>query len=324
MNKFEFEITEEQDLIRLDKYLSGKLVDISRSKLKELIIQGNVSVNGVVVKDPSFKLKLNCIISVQFEFIRDNSLVPKNIPLNIVYEDDDLIVLNKQAGLTVHPGAGNHNDTLVNALVHHCAGNLSNIAGEARPGIVHRLDRDTSGLMVVAKNNFAHSKLSEDLANREIKRKYVALIYKTIIPKLGKISTGYAKSKNDPTRMVVTRSKENLAITNYRIIDSFFQDSFSLIEFVLETGRTHQIRFHMEHMGTKIFGDKVYGKSFNFNTVGIPKTIHDEIKKIDRQLLHSYKLEFEHPRTGEWLSFEAEYPEEISKILDISSDELFD
>jgi 23S rRNA pseudouridine1911/1915/1917 synthase len=270
MPKYTFNTDMDFKPMRLDKYLADSIGDLSRSKIKELLIAGNVTVNSTVVNDPSAKVMPESLIQIKFELVTQTSITPKAIPLDIVYEDDDLLVLNKQPSLTVHPGAATHDDTLVNALVHHCGDKLSNVAGEARPGIVHRLDRDTSGLMVVAKNNFAHSKLSNNLAKRLISRKYIALIYKTLSPKLGKITTGYGKSKRDPTRMVANFSKDKLAITNYRVLKEFYNETLSLVEFILETGRTHQIRFHLEHMGTRLIGEKVYSKSINFNFSDVP------------------------------------------------------
>jgi len=208
MPKFNFKTDEFFEPMRLDKYLAGEVADLSRSKIKELILSENVLVNSKVMTDPSFKLLPNTDLEMEYEYVRSNTITPKEIPLDIVYEDDDLIVLNKQPGLTVHPGAGNHDDTLVNALVAHCGGELSNIGGEARPGIVHRLDRDTSGLMLVAKNNYAHHKLSKALEERLISRKYLALIYNTLSPRIGKITTGDGKSKRDHTKMVPTFDTE--------------------------------------------------------------------------------------------------------------------
>lgn len=314
MQNFLFEIDENLNKKRLDKALSMLIEDLSRSKIKELILQGNVSVDGAIIIDPSYKLKLGSKAEIGYKIETENTLTPKNIPLDIIYEDEDIIIINKQPGLTVHPGAGNHNDTLVNALVHYCGHELSNIGGEARPGIVHRLDRDTSGLMVVAKNNFAHQKLSEAIANRDVKRKYKALIFKVLSPLIGKISTGYSKSKNDNTRMIATRGEEKLAITNYKTLKTFYSDAFSLVEFSLETGRTHQIRFHTEYLGTKIIGDKIYGRSLNFNLSEVPEGIRGKIKKVDRQLLHSYYLEFLHPKSGELMKFEIDCPKDFEKI----------
>lgn len=320
MPKFSFEIDDDFNSTRLDKYLAGQIADLSRSKIKELILIGAVEVNGKSSSDPSIKVSSGMKVDVQYEINTESSIKPKNIPLDIVYEDEDLLVLNKQPGLTVHPGAGNYDDTLVNALVYHVGDQLSNIAGEARPGIVHRLDRDTSGLMVVAKNNYAHNKLSDALANRLIQRKYMALIYGALDPKMGKIVTGYGKSKRDPTRMAATFSKEKLAVSNYKTIEHFFEGRLSLVEFSLETGRTHQIRFHLEHMGTRLIGEKVYGKSLNFNLSNVPKVVIDELKKVDRQLLHSCYLSFVHPRTGDEMSFEAAYPKDLQMLVDLIQD----
>jgi len=315
MPKFNFKTDEEFQPTRLDKYLAGMISELSRSKIKELILTNCVQVNSKIITDPAYKLLPHSDLEMEYEYTHTNTLAPKNIPLDIVYEDDDLIVINKQSGLTVHPGAGNYNDTLVNALAFYCGDNLSNVGGEARPGIVHRLDRDTSGLMIVAKNNYAHHRLSKALADRLISRKYAAFIYKSLSPGVGKITTGYRKSNRDHTKMVATFAKDKLAITNYKTLEEFYDGSLSLVEFALETGRTHQIRFHLEHMKSKLIGDKVYGKSLNFNLSKVPVEVLEGIAKVDRQLLHSYNLEFSHPRTKELMKFKVGYPKEIMELL---------
>lgn len=315
MPEFNFTVSEMHDKMRLDKFLSINIPDVSRSKLQQLVENSAVKVNSKVVNNCSYKVEDGDEVEINVEIVTTTSIIPKKMDLKVVFEDKDLIVIDKPIGLTVHPGAGNHNDTLVNALVHHCKGSLSKIGGEARPGIVHRLDRDTSGLMVIAKNDKAHAALSEALKEREIKRTYNAVIYGSLHPQIGTIKTGYGRSKRDRTKMAVMRETERQAITHYKVLKTFANAAFSLVEFSLETGRTHQIRVHMEHKKTPIVGDKTYGKMLNHNLNAYEKAIVEKIKRFPRQALHAVSLSFIHPRTGKQISLNSPLPEDIVELI---------
>lgn len=300
---------------RLDKYLAQNITTLSRSKLKQIIEAGNVTINGKTVTDSSYQVKLADQLEITIVVNNNSSLEAKEIPLDIIFEDEDIIIINKQSGLTVHPGAGNHNDTLVNGLIHHCKGELSSIGDHTRPGIVHRLDKDTSGVMVVAKNNYAHMSLAEQLQERSMKRTYTAFVYGAISPTIGTIKTYYGRSKRDRTKMAVKRFGDKIAITHYRSIRSFAQDAITEMEFALETGRTHQIRVHMAHKRAPIIGDIVYGNGFNPNLKDLPLEVKKYVRSFPRQALHAKSLELTHPTTGEQMRFEAPIPEDMKELI---------
>lgn len=314
-----FIVSEEEHKFRLDKFLSSKISEISRSKIQQVIDSGEVQINGKVIKQASSKVEINDEVSIHFEIVTETKITPKKLDLKIVFEDKDLIIIDKPIGLTVHPGAGNHNDTLVNALVYHCKDSLSKIGGDARPGIVHRLDRDTSGLMVIAKSDVIHAQLSEALKEREIKRTYQALIYGTLHPSIGSIKTGYGRSKRDRTKMTILRDALKEAITHYKVIKTFGDNTLSLVEFQLETGRTHQIRVHMEFKKTPVVGDQTYGRGRNYNLSNYSPEQVKQIKSFSRQALHAVGLTFTHPRTGEVLSFKSDFPDDIQKLISVIS-----
>jgi len=299
--------------IRLDKALA-ELASISRTKAASEIKAGNIQVNNIVHTDVRYKMQQNDEIFLHLEPIVEIDIKATDIPIDIVYEDDDLIVINKQAGLTVHPGAGNHQDTLVNALVHLYGKSLSAIGGEDRPGIVHRLDKDTSGLMVVAKNDITHKKLSEDIAERNVKRIYKALVWGNLNPESGTVTTNIGRSTKDRTRMtVVDYPNGKTATTHYDTIQSF--GYISMVECRLETGRTHQIRIHMSHIGHSVVGDQTYGnnaRKINQHYTDLKK---ETLTKFRRQALHSSRLEFEHPITGELMIFESPLPDDIQTLI---------
>ncbi len=299
---------------RLDKIIASRATDISRSRIQKLIENNLVKVNGKILTDRSYQVKAGDKISITLELFIQSNIKPKDIQLDIVYEDEDLIVINKQAGLTVHPGAGNHEDTLVNALVHHTKGKL---AGQAdRPGIVHRLDKDTSGLMLVAKSDLAHSHLSQAIASREVTRIYVALIYGKLIPAIGTINTAYGRSKVDRKKMTVKHKGDKMAVTHYRVLE-VYRDSISLVECKLETGRTHQIRVHMDHKKTPIVGDQTYGRSKNHNLSGFSASEQEAIRGFARQALHAQKIGFVHPRSLKEMWFETDLPEDMNSLINI-------
>jgi 23S rRNA pseudouridine1911/1915/1917 synthase len=298
---------------RLDLCISKELTNLSRSKIQKLIKNKSVKVDGKIVTDRSFQVKGGNEIEVDcYQDESNSNLTKKHIPLDVVYEDDHLLVINKPVGLTVHPGAGNKDNTLVNALLYRYGNKLP---GDAlRPGIVHRLDKDTSGLMVVAKTDIALQKLSEDLAMREIKRVYQALIYGRLMPAIGTIKTPYGRSKVDAKKMVVKFKSDREAITHYKTI-KLLKGNLSLVEFQLETGRTHQIRVHMDYKKTPIVGDQLYGKSRNHNLTDLSEEVKVAIRKFPRQALHAKKLSFTHPITEEVMEFEVEIPEDIAELI---------
>lgn len=314
MKKFQHIVTSEESKIRLDKLLADKLTEISRSKIKQLIDSCLVKVNSKNV-NASYKVSENDSIEVEYEVPTHHHIKPKELTLNVAFEDKDIIVINKPCGLTVHPGAGNHNDTLVNALVFHFKDKLSKLAGDVRPGVVHRLDRETSGLMVIAKNDKVHAALSEALKEREIKRTYNAVIYGSLHPAIGTIKTGFGRSKRDRTKMAIMRDSEKQAITHYKVLKTFGNGALSLVEFKLETGRTHQIRVHMEHKKTPIVGDQTYGKTLNHNLGHYDVETIRKIRKFPRQALHAVGLEFEHPRTGKLISLNSPLPKDIEELI---------
>lgn len=293
-------INEEYQNKRLDKSLADILL-LSREKIQSLISENKILVNSKPAK-PSYKLELNDEIEVIDLSIKDNStlIAEKDIDLDIVYEDDDILIINKPKGLVVHPGNGNYTGTIANALKGRYE-ELSNLNGDIRPGIVHRIDKDTSGLLVVAKNNFAHEYLSSLLKDHNIKRTYIALVKGEIKENKGKIIAPIGRDKNIPTKMSVDLIKGKEAITHFEVINRY--KGYTLIKCNLETGRTHQIRVHLDYIGYPIVGDNRYGKN-NLDLYN------------EGQLLHAYKLSFPHPRTKKEVSFEAPLPKYFLDVLD--------
>ncbi|SCG83520.1 ribosomal large subunit pseudouridine synthase D [Proteiniborus sp. DW1] len=294
---------DEDDNERLDLYLAHELDDISRSYIQKLIKEGLVKVNNKVVKARYIVLEGDHI-QVYLPEPKELEIEPENIPIDIVYEDKDIAIVNKPQGMVVHPAPGNYNGTLVNALLYHL-GNLSSINGIIRPGIVHRIDKDTSGLLMVAKNNFAHEELSKQLKAHTINRIYNALVDGNIKEDMGTIDAPIGRHPIDRKKMTVTDVNSREAVTHFRVLERFGQ--YTLIEAKLETGRTHQIRVHMSFINHAVTGDPVYGgKNQRFNTNG--------------QLLHAKTLGFIHPRTGEYLEFDSSLPEHFTKILNMLRD----
>lgn len=279
--------------IRLDSYLASKL-DISRSKIQKLIKDEKIFVNGKSVS-ASYKVMRNDVVEVNDSLDFTIDIIGEDIPLDIVYENDDLLVINKPSGMVVHPAPGNYTGTLVNALV----GKFSLSNDELRPGIVHRLDKDTSGLMLVAKNDWAHEKLSEMIKNRDVKRTYLALVEGVINHETGTIDAPIGRSLDNREKMMVTEINSKDSITHFKVLKRF--SKYTLIECQLETGRTHQIRVHMAYIGHPVVNDPVYGKRVNNNDFG--------------QLLHSKKISFNNPRDGESLTFEVDAPQEFYDIM---------
>ena len=304
--------------IRLDKYLASNLNDFTRSQIKKIILSKNIKINKKFINSPSEKVNNDDLIEVSFPDKTNYDLKPKKLNLDIVHEDSDLIIINKKSGLVVHPGAGNRNETLVNGLIYLYKNNLSNINGDFRPGIVHRIDKDTSGLIVIAKNNKTHNSLSKQFSDHTIKRKYLALVWGVIRPLNGKITTLISRSKKNRQLMTVSDRLGKKAITNYKTIKTFSSNEIprmSLIECILETGRTHQIRVHLAYKGHPLIGDKKYGKkkqrfkkiNFRFEKI---------LSSFDRQALHAKSLGFYHPVKKKFLNFESKLPSDFKKILD--------
>ncbi len=303
---------------RIDIFLSEKLKDVTRSNLKKLINLKKVTINDMFVEAQSKKVNENDVIKITFVDETNNKILPSNKPLNIVYEDKDLIIINKPQGMVVHPGAGNKNDTLVNILVGNYKKRLSNLSGSTRPGIVHRIDKDTSGLLVVAKNNFTHSGLGKQFSDHSIKRKYTALVWGVLRPLKGTIETFITRSKKNRQLMTTDDFRGKKAITNYSVVKVFNKKDIpkiSLIEFELETGRTHQIRVHMIYKGTSLLGDQKYRKR-NMKFKKIDKTFEEILKSFNGQVLHASTLGFIHPRNLKKIEFKTKLPQKFKKLVD--------
>ena len=302
---------------RIDKFLQSQINELSRTRLQALIRDGQVKINNIIINSTSKKIKEKDQIKVNFPPPKKTIIKPNKIPLDILYDDDDIIVINKSSGVVVHPGAGNYNNTIVNGLLFKYKNNLSSIGGKLRPGIVHRIDKDTSGAIVVAKNDNAHINLSKQFSNHSIKRIYEALIWGSLKPQNGKISEKISRSVKNRQLMAVRKKKGKIAITNYKTI-KIFQNlnlpKISLIECQLETGRTHQIRVHMNFKGNPILGDKSYGKSKK-KFKRIDPNIEKKINSFDRQALHAKSLGFIHPRTEKEIFFEAKRPEDFATLI---------
>ena len=268
---------------RLDKFVAENLTNISRSKIKSLIEKGLITVNKFK-KDPDYKLELNDKISINQKSEESSKLLGEDIKLNIVYEDEDILIINKPAGLVVHPGAGNKSGTLVNALIHYCGNSLSTIGDSSRPGIVHRIDKDTSGLLVIAKNDAAHLNLAKQFEEHTINRKYIALCWGKLKPTAGKLVSLISRSNKNRIKMMSSKIKGKEAITNYKTIETYFDkkgDTYaSLVECKLETGRTHQIRVHLTEKGNSIIGDKVYGRTPMLKYRNLNPSVQELIKAL--------------------------------------------
>nr|WP_315100548.1 RluA family pseudouridine synthase [uncultured Catonella sp.] len=294
-------VTDENE--RIDKYLSLNLPEYSRSYLKGLIDEGKVLVSGKTVKS-SFKVFNGAAITVNIPPVKEVEIVPENIYLDILYEDDDVILINKPKGMVVHPAVGHVTGTLVNALMYHCKDNLSGINGELRPGIVHRIDMDTTGVIIACKNDISHRIIAEQLKKHSIKRRYQAIVYGTFKVKEGTVEGAIGRSKTDRKKMAIVPDGKP-AITHYRLIKNYTSsngNNFAHIECELETGRTHQIRVHLASIGHPLLGDEVYGAAKN-------------PFKLQGQTLHAEMFGFIHPKTGRYMEFHAPLPEYFKKLL---------
>ena len=318
-NTIKFSVDLKNSGKRLDIFLAKNINQFTRSFLKKLIEKKQVKINGKALSSPSTKVKNNDQVIVKFTEINETKVVPKKIELIVVYEDKDILVINKPKGMVVHPGAGNNENTLVNALLFKYRKNLSDINGLLRPGIVHRIDKETSGLLVVAKNNLAHVNLAKQFSDHTIKRKYLCLSWGIIRPLNGKINTLISRDKKNRQLMTVSDISGKKAVTNYKTIKVFnIKDvpKISLLECELETGRTHQIRVHLKHKGTSLLGDKQYGKK-NIKFKKINNEFFIKLNKLSGQALHAKTLCFSHPKTNKWMNFNSELPSGFKKILNL-------
>ena len=296
--------------LRLDSFLASHLEEISRTRIQRAIVDGDVLVNEHVVK-PSYRLHDGDQIEIDLPETPPVELIPEPIPLNIVYEDDNLIVVNKPAGMVVHPGAGVESGTLAHALVYHF-NSLSGAAGRTRPGIVHRLDKDTSGLLVVAKNDISHERLSDQFRDRRVFKMYVALVYGRVNKERGEIEARIGRSPHNRTRMDVLRGGAGRTAHTIFEVARRYQD-FTLLNVQIKTGRTHQIRVHLAHIGHPVVGDLTYGGGRENSIRNV--TIKRAVQSIGRQFLHSAELSFKHPRSGTLLAFTAPLPDELATFL---------
>lgn len=299
MKVIELELKKEQEGSRLDKIIVDSFKEISRTAIKRLLDEQKITVNGKSVK-ASYKCKTGEKVKIEIDEPKEIELKPEDIPLDVLYEDDDIIVINKPKGMVVHPGNGNTNGTLVNAVLAKCKGSLSGIGGKIRPGIVHRLDKDTSGVIIVAKNDKAHIEISKQIQERKVKKTYIALVRGVIKENEATINMPIGRSIQDRKKMAVTKNGKN-AITHFKVLKRW--DKYTLLEVNLETGRTHQIRVHLSQIGYPIIGDSVY--SNGKNTFG-----------VEGQMLHAKQIEFLHPTTKEKLCINAPLPDYFKKVID--------
>lgn len=299
MIKDEFTVSyhEGEEILRIDKYLPTCYEDMTRSELKKYFDEGKIKVNGKLVK-PSYKVEDGDLIEIEELDDVISTVIPEKIDLDIVYEDDDILVVNKPSGMVVHPAPGHLTGTLVNALMYHYQ-TLSTINGENRAGIVHRIDKDTSGLLIVCKNNYAHRNISEQIKDKRAKRTYWAIVTGSIGHNLGKIDAPIGRDPDNRQKMAVVASGKS-AVTHFRVLDRFHD--FTLLELELETGRTHQIRVHMAYINHPVYGDPMYGVKKQVNEFG--------------QYLHAKKIGFYHPRTNQFMEFEVDLPNEFKDMLE--------
>ncbi len=299
MNNYTFEINSADKNQRIDKYLSANISELTRSAIVNLISDGNVKVNENRVSK-NYKLRAGDKVEIFVPDPVEYEAKPENIPLDIVYEDDDLLVVNKPKGMVVHPAAGNYEGTLVNALLYHCKNNLSGINGVIRPGIVHRIDKDTSGLLLVAKNDKSHNSLAAQIKEHSLTREYQAIVFGNIKEDSGTIDAPIGRHPSDRKKMAVTDKNSRNALTHFEVIERL--KGYTYIKFRLETGRTHQIRVHCAYIGHPVSGDKVYG-------------VKNEKTSLDSQCLHAGKIGFIHPSTGEYMEFISDLPDYFSDYL---------
>ena len=299
MEIYTFTPDEEQKNLRIDKFLSEQLPDQSRSYLQKLLKEGNVTVNEKTVK-ANYKVQLSDTVKLELPEPECPDILPEDIPLDILYEDNDLLVVNKPKGMVVHPAAGNDDGTLVNALLHHCGDSLSGINGIIRPGIVHRIDKDTSGLLIVAKNDIAHQGLAQQIKEHSFTRIYEAVVYGNMKREEGTVDAPIGRHPTDRKRMAVTDKNSRNAVTHYKVLKRY--DGFTHVQLKLETGRTHQIRVHMAYIGHPVAGDPVYG-------------VKKVITSLNGQCLHARVIGFVHPITEEYIEITSELPVYFTQFL---------
>ncbi len=318
-NSMKFLVKKKDDGKRLDIFLSDEIDHLTRSNIKKIIESKNVKINKKISYSPSKKVRLKDSITIELINKKSDKLLPNKIKLDIFFEDKDILIINKPKGMVVHPGAGNYENTLANALVHKFKNNLSNINGELRPGIVHRIDKETSGLLVVAKNNLAHSKLGKQFSEHSISRKYLCLVWGVVRPLKGRIETLISRNKKNRQLMMVSDFNGKKAITNYQTIKVFNVKNIpkiSLIECELQTGRTHQIRVHMKYKGSSLLGDNQYGKK-NIKFKKINEDFLKQLSILNGQALHAKSLGFVHPSKNKWVNFVSDLPNDFKKLLDL-------
>lgn len=301
---------------RIDKFLVKSFPEISRSQIQRLLKDGNITRDNVIVGDNSLKVKEGEEYTLVIPEPVDAIPKPEDIPLEIIYEDEDLLVVNKPAGMTVHPAPGSPNGTLVNALLFHCQDRLSGIGGVKRPGIVHRIDKDTSGLLVVAKNDMAHKHLSAQFSEHSIERTYYALVFGVPNPLSGRIEGDIGRSPYDRKKMALVKKNGKAATTNYKTLECF-KSLASLVQCNLETGRTHQIRVHLSSLNCNLIGDTLYEKAKKISDKSLDEDLKNFINKFPRQALHALSLGFIHPRTSKSLNFTSELPCDFNELLKV-------
>ncbi len=316
MTNYSFVVSEDLSNKRIDQVVVNQFPKISRTKVNKIIKNNLLKLNGNIFNDPSAKVKLGD--QIEFENLQEDriDLVPKKMDLKIIFEDEDIIIIDKPIGMVVHPGAGNFENTMVNGLLYHCKNKLSGINGEDRPGIVHRIDKDTSGLLVVAKNDQAHAFIAKQFEEHTIKRSYLVFVYGILRPLHGRIETLIGRNKTNRQKMSADVARGKEAITNYETLEVFKGSKIldiSLVKCVLETGRTHQIRVHMSHKGNPILGDQTYGKKIK-KLRGIDQGFEDTLKSLKRQALHAHTLGFVHPKTNQDVFYVSELPEDLNKL----------
>ena len=316
MNISEFIVDDVFDQKRIDQVVSSQFENLSRSKVNKIIKANLLKINDEIISDPSKKVSLGDKVSFQIIEEAPLNLKPKQMDLNIIYEDNDIIIVDKPVGMVVHPGAGNYEDTMVNGLLYHCKNKLSEINGSDRPGIIHRIDKDTSGLLVVAKNDQSHAFIAKQFEEHSIQRSYLAFIHGILRPLHGRIETLIGRNKTNRQKMSADVFKGKEAITNFETLEVFKGNKIpdiSLVKCVLETGRTHQIRVHMSHKGNPIIGDQTYGRKIK-KIRGVDQEFEKIFNSLKRQALHAHTLGFIHPKSKEEVFYTSELPQDLLEL----------
>lgn len=300
--ELQYEVAAGEDSMRLDQYIAGRCMDLSRSYIQKLIKENRVTINDNVQSKSKTSVQEGDIVMVSLPDPKELEIKPQDIPLDILYEDNDVLVVNKPKGMVVHPAPGHYEDTLVNAVLYHCRDNLSGINGVLRPGIVHRIDKDTTGALIVCKNDKSHQKIADQLRAHTITRSYRAIVYNNFSEEEGTIQAPIGRHPTNRKKRMVTEKNSKEAITHYKVLDHL-NHKFNYIECRLETGRTHQIRVHMSHIGHPLLGDEVYGP------------VNSKFKNLQGQTLHAATIGFIHPTTEEYMEFSAPLPDYFEKLL---------